>query len=142
MSKWKASWTKASGQRSRATPIEDDNDVEVKRQRIGEPLVSILETSDEMMEDLVHIVHEDWKRERLTKNFSRELVEISDSSSGPKLMILSCFRVSNVNDLQKSSTRTEESIAKSRVEHIEHLLGTGGVKDWRPEWSLLSFVGR
>ena len=47
--------------------IEDDTDVEVKRQRLGEPLATIPETSDEMMEDLVPIVHEDWKRERLTK---------------------------------------------------------------------------
>ena len=61
--------------------IEDDNDVEVKRQRLGEPLATIPETSDEMMEDPVPIVHEDWKRERLTKNFSREPVEMSSSSS-------------------------------------------------------------
>ena len=39
--------------------IEDDNDVSVKRQRLGEPLATILETSDEMMEDSVPIVHED-----------------------------------------------------------------------------------
>ena len=64
--------------------IEDDNDVEVKRQRLGEPLATILETSDEMMEDPVPIVHEDWKRERLTKKLSREPVEMSSSSSGPK----------------------------------------------------------
>ena len=51
--------------------IEDDNDEEVKRQRLGEPLATIPETSDEVMEDPVPIVHEDWKRERLTKNFSR-----------------------------------------------------------------------
>ena len=31
--------------------FEDDNDVEVKRQRLGEPLATIPETSDEMMED-------------------------------------------------------------------------------------------
>ena len=53
--------------------IEDDNDVEVKRQRLGEPLATIPETRDEMMEDPVPIVHEDWKRERLTKKISREL---------------------------------------------------------------------
>ena len=43
--------------------IEDDNDVKVKRQRLGEPLATIPEASDEMMEDPVPIVHEDWKRE-------------------------------------------------------------------------------
>ena len=68
--------------------IEDDNDVEVKRQRLGEPLATIPETSDEMMEDPVPIVHEDWKRERLIKNFSREPVEMSSNSSGPKRMKL------------------------------------------------------
>ena len=57
--------------------IEDDNDVEVKRQRLGAPLATIPETSDEMMEDPVPIVHEEWKRERLTKKTSRELVEMS-----------------------------------------------------------------
>ena len=30
-------------------------------------------------------------------------------------------------------TRTEESIAKSRAEHIKHLLETGAVKDWNRE---------
>ena len=113
--------------------IEDDNDVEVKRQRLGEPLATIPETSDEMMEDPVSIVHEDWKRERLTKNFSREPVEMSGSSSGPKRMKLSCLRVSNVNAVQKPSTGTEESIAKSRAEHIKHMLETGAVKDWNRE---------
>ena len=110
--------------------IEDDNDVEVKRQRLGEPLATIPETSDEMMEDPVLIVHEDWKRERLTKKTSREPEEMSSSSSGPKRMRMSCLRVSNVNAVQKPSTRTEESIAKSRAEHIKHLLETGAVKDW------------
>ena len=108
--------------------LEDDNDEEVKR-RLGEPLATIPETSDEMMEDPVPIVHEDWKRERLTKNFSREPVELSSSSSGPKRMKLSCLRVSNVSAVQKPSTRTGESIAKSRAEHIKHLLEAGAVKD-------------
>ena len=112
---------------------EDDNDVEVKRQRLGEPLATIPETGDEMMEDPVPIVHEDWKRERLTKKLSREPVEMSSSSSGPKRMNLSCLRVSNVNAVQKPSTRTEESSAKSRAEHIKHLLETGAVKDWNRE---------
>ena len=53
--------------------FEDDNDEEVKRRRLGEPLATIPETSDEMMEDPVPIVHEDWKRERLTKNFPENL---------------------------------------------------------------------
>ena len=70
------------------------------------------------MEDPVRIVHEDWKRERLTKKTSREPVEMSSSNSGPKRMRMSCLRVSNVNAVQKPSTRTEESIAKSRAEHI------------------------
>ena len=113
--------------------IEDDNDVEVKRQRLGEPLATIPETSDEMMEDPDPIVHEEWNRERLTKKPSRELVEMSSSSSGPKRMKLSCLRVSNVNAVQKPSTRTEESIAKSRAEHIKHLLEAGSVKDWNRE---------
>ena len=113
--------------------IEDDNDVEVKRQRLGEPLATIPETSDALMEDPVPIVHEDWKRERLTKKTSREPVEMSISSSGPKRMRMSCLRVSNVNAVQKPSARTEESIAKSRAEHIKHLLETGAVKDWNRE---------
>ena len=113
--------------------IEDDNDVEVKRHRLGEPLATIPETSDEMMEDPVPIVHEDWKRERLTKKTSMKLVEMSSSSSSPKRMRLSCLRVSNVNAVEKPSTRTEESIAKSRAEHIKHLLETGAVKDWNRE---------
>ena len=61
MSKWKVSWMKGSGQRSRdhSDHWEDDNDEEVKRRRFGEPLAFILETSDEVMEDPVPIVHED-----------------------------------------------------------------------------------
>ena len=55
--------------------LEDGNDEEVKRRRLGEPLATIPETSDEVMEDPVPIVHEDWKRERLTKSFPREPVE-------------------------------------------------------------------
>ena len=51
--------------------LEDDNDEEVKRQRLGEPLSTIPETSDEVMEDPVPIVHEDWKREGSTKSFSQ-----------------------------------------------------------------------
>ena len=109
--------------------IEDDNDVEVKRQRLGEPLATI----PEMMEDPVPLSMRIGKRERLTKNFSREPVEMSSSSSGPKRMKLSCLRVSNVNAVQKPSTRTEESIARSRAEHIKHLLETGAVKDWNRE---------
>ena len=113
--------------------IEDDNDVEVKRQRLGEPLATIPETSDEMMEDPVPLVQEEWKRERLTKKTSREPVEMSRSSSGPKRMRISCLRVSIVNAVQKPSTRTEESIVKTRAEHIKHLLDTGAVKDWKRE---------
>ena len=113
--------------------IEDDNDVEVKRQRLGEPPATIPETSDEMMEDPVPLVDEELKRERLTKTTSREPVEMSSSSSGPKRMRTSCLRVSNVNTVQKPSTRTEESIAKSRAEHIKHMLETGAVKDWNRE---------
>ena len=60
-------------------------------------------------------------------------MEMSSSGSGPKRMKLSCLRVSNVNAVQKPSTRTEESIAKSRAEHIKHLLETGAVKDWNRE---------
>ena len=58
---------------------------------------------------------------------------MSSSSSGPKRMIMSCLRVSNVNAVQKPSTRTEESIAKSRAEHITHVLETGAVKDLNRE---------
>ena len=113
--------------------LEEDNDEEVKRRRLGEPMATIPETSDEVMEDPVPIVHEDWKRERSTKSFPREPVELSSSSSGPKRMKLSCLRVSNVSAVQKPSTRTEESIVKSRAEHIKHLLETGAVKDWNRE---------
>ena len=58
---------------------------------------------------------------------------MSGNSSGTKRMRTSCLRVSNVNAVQKPSTRTEESIAKSRAEHIKHLLETGAVKDWNLE---------
>ena len=103
----------------------------MKRQRLGEPLATIPETSDEMMEDPLPLVHEELKRERLTKKTFREPVEMSSSSSsGPKRMRTSCLRVSNVNAVQKPSTKTEESIAKSRSEHIKHLLETGAVKNW------------
>ena len=112
---------------------EDDNDVEVKRQRLGEPLATILETSDEMMEDPVPLVHEKVKRERLTKKTSREPMEMSSSNTGPKRMRTSCLRVSFINAVQNSSTRTEESIVKCRAEHIKHLLETGAVKDWNRE---------
>ena len=108
--------------------VRADNDVEVKRQRLGEP-AAIPETSDEMMEDPVPLVDEELKRERLTKKTSRESVEMSSGSSGPKRMRTSCLCVSNVNAVQKPSTRTEESIAKSRAEHIKHMLETGAVKD-------------
>ena len=113
--------------------LEEENDEEVKRRRLGDLLARIPETSDEVMEDPVPIVHEDWKRERSTKSFPRELVELSSSSSGPKRMKLSCLRVSNVSAVQKPSTRTEESIVKSRAEHIKPLLKTGAVKDWNRE---------
>ena len=73
-----------------------------------------------MIEDPVPTVHEKWKRERLTKKTSRVAVEMSSSSSGPKRMRMSCLRVSNVNAVKKCSIRTEESIAKSRAEHIKH----------------------
>ena len=66
--------------------IEDDNDVEVKRQRLGEPLATIPETSDVMMDDPVPHVHEEVKRERLTKKTSREPMEVSSGSGGPKRM--------------------------------------------------------
>ena len=106
--------------------IEDDNDVEVKRQ----PLAKIPETNEEMLEDPVPLVHEEVKRERWTKKTSREPVEMSSGSGGPKRMRTSCLRVSSVNEMQKPSTRTDESIAKSRAEHIKHQLETGAVKDW------------
>ena len=93
-------------------PIEDDNDVEVKRQRLGEPLATIPETSDEMMDHPVPLVHEEVKRERSTKKTSREPVEVSSGSGGPKRMRTSCLRASSINAVQKPSTRTEESIAK------------------------------
>ena len=108
--------------------IEDDNDVEVKRQRLGEPLATILETSDEMMEDPVPLVHEELKRERLTKKTSREPVEMSSSSSGPKRIRTSCLRVSKVNAVQKPSTRTEESIAKQSCKTHQTSVG-----NWRCE---------
>ena len=80
--------------------IEDDNDVEVKRQRLGEPLATIPETSDEIMDDLVLLVHEEVTRERLTKKTSREPMEVSSGSGGPKRMRTSCLRVNSINALQ------------------------------------------
>ena len=83
-----------------------------------------------MLEGPVPLVHEEVKRERLTKKTSREPVEMSSGRGGPKRMRTSCLRVSGVNALRKPSTRTEESIAQSRAEHINHMLETGAVKDW------------
>ena len=108
--------------------------MEVKRQRLGEPPVTIPETSDMMTDDPVPLVHEEVRRERLTKKTSRKPMDVSGSSSGPKRMITSCLRVSNVNALQKAS-RTEESIAKSRASHVKHLLETVAVKDWNQDMS-------
>ena len=126
-------WVRAEITRPLRT-IEDDNDEEVNRRRLGEPLPTIPETSDEVMEDPVPIVHEDWKRERFDKeNLQENLWSLSSSSCGPKRMKTSCLRVSNVNAVQKPSTRTEESIVKSRAEHINHLLETGAVKEWNRE---------
>ena len=85
------------------------------------------------MTNPVPLVHEEVKRERLAKKTSREPMEVSSGSGGPKRMRTSCLRVSNINAMQKPSTRTEESIAKSRAEHIKHLLETGAVKDWNRE---------
>ena len=60
-------------------------------------------------------------------------MEMSSGSGGPKRMRTSCLRVSSINAVQKPSTGTEESIAKSRAEHIKYLLDTGAVKDWNRE---------
>ena len=98
-------WRVVSGRAEITRPfrsIEDDNDVEVKRQRLGEPLATIPETSDEMMEDPVPLVHKELKRERLTKKTSREPMEMSSGSGGPKRMRTSCLRVSSVNAVQKT----------------------------------------
>ena len=60
-------------------------------------------------------------------------MEVSSGSGGPKQMRTSCLRVSSINAVQKPSTRTEESIVKSRAEQIKHLLETGAVKDGNRE---------
>ena len=65
---------------------------------------------------------------------------MSRSNNGPKRMRLSCLRVNNVNAVQKPSTKTEENIAKSRAEHIKHLLETGAVKDWNREDAIKKMV--
>ena len=66
-------------------------------------------------------------------------VELSRSNS-PIRMKLSCLRVSNVSAVQKPSTKTEENIARSRGEHIKHLLETGAVKDWNREDAIMKFT--
>ena len=60
-------------------------------------------------------------------------MEVSSGSGGPKRTRTSCLRVSSIIAVQKPSMRTEESIAKSRADHIKHPLETGAVKDWNRE---------
>ena len=95
---------RGSGQRSQDHPVhEDDNDVEVKLRS---------------MRQLTEV-----KRERLTKKTSWRRVVTPVVRSGRE------HRVRSVNAMQKPSTRTEKSIAKSRAEHIKHMLETDAVKD-------------
>ena len=62
--------------------IEDDNDMGVKRQRLGEPLATIpeevagAETSDMMTDNPDSLVHEGARTEGLTKKTSREPEEL------------------------------------------------------------------
>ena len=108
--------------------FEVDKDMDVKRQRLGEPLATIpeevagAETSDMMSDDLVPLLHEEARRGRLPE-------ELSSGSSIPKRIKTAYLRVSSVSALQKPSTRTEESIVKSREVHMKHLLDIGAVKD-------------
>ena len=108
--------------------LEDDNDKDMKRQRLGEPLATIpeevvcVETNDIMTDDTAPLVHEEARRKRFNKKTSREPEELSSGSREPKRMRTACLRVSSVNALQKPSTRSEESIVESREVHIKHLL--------------------
>ena len=58
--------------------IEDDNDKDVKRQQLGEPLATIpqevvsVETFDIMTDDTALLVHEEARRERFNKETSRD----------------------------------------------------------------------
>ena len=119
--------------------LEDDNDMDVKRQRLGEPLATLPaevvgeETSDIMTDEAAPLVHEERGRERFTRKTSREPEELSCGIGEPKRMRTGCLRVRCVNAPQKSSTRTEGSFVECREVHIKHLLDTGAVKDWNNE---------
>ena len=114
--------------------LEDDNDKDVKRQRLGEPLATTpeedvgVETSDIRMGDTAPLVHEETRR-----THSTEPEELCSGSSGPKRLRTGCVRVSTVNALPTPSTRSEESIVKSRAEHLKNLIDTGAVNDWNRE---------
>ena len=105
--------------------IEDDNDIEVKRQRLGEPPATIPEevagavTSDMMTDDPVPHVHEEARRERFTSKRSKEREELSIGRSDPKQMRTACSRVSSVNALLKPSKGSEDNTVESREVHIK-----------------------
>ena len=119
--------------------LEDDNDKDVKLQRLGEPLATIPEevvgeeTSDIMTDDTAPLVHVQTRRERFNSETSREPEELSTGSGGPKRRGTGCLRASSVNALQGPSTRCEERTVESREVHIKHVLDTGAVKDWNNE---------
>ena len=50
--------------------IGDDNAMDVKRQRLGEPLGRIV--GDMMTDDRSPVVHEEGRRERFTRNFAED----------------------------------------------------------------------
>ena len=116
--------------------LEDDNDKDVKRQWLGEPLATIPEevagegASDMMTDDTAPSVHEEAIRERFNRITSKDPEELSSGSGRQKRMRTGRLRVSSVNALQKPSTRRDESIVESREVHIKHLLDIDAVKDW------------
>ena len=99
---------KAKITRSSQAP-EDENDQEVKRQRLGAPLASSPEdmvgeeASDFTMDDTGRLVHEEARKEgRVDRKTARDSEELSSGSNGPKRLITGCLRVSSVNALQVS----------------------------------------
>ena len=91
--------------------FEDDNNKDVKRQRLGEPLAANpeeivgVETSDIMTGDTAPLDHEETRREEFNKKTSREPEELSDGSREPKRIRTACLRVSNCRNHRQEAKK-------------------------------------
>ena len=90
--------------------LDDDNDKDVKRQRLGELLAT---TPEEVVGEETSgttLPHSFTKRQE--EKYSTGKPPESRRSSEPKRMRTGSLRVSTVNELQKPSTRRQESIVE------------------------------